>query len=122
MARILIIDDEEVIRRMMRIALEQDGHQVVEASNGTEALQVQQVTPAELVITDMLMPEKDGVEVILALRRGAPQLKVIAMSGGGRFRQTEILDIAQPLGAVASMRKPFTPDTLLQTVKQALAA
>src|SRR5215831_7102565 len=99
MARILVIDDEDPIRRLLRAALEQRGHQVVEARQGKEALDLHRSQPVELVITDILMPEKDGLEVIMALRREAPQLKVIAISGGGRFRQTEALELAEPLGA-----------------------
>lgn len=121
MARILVVDDEDVIRRMLRIALELDGHEVLEASHGKEALRLQQASPAELVITDILMPEKDGLEVIMALRHESPGLKVIAMSGGGRFKQTEALEMAEPLGAVATLRKPFDLGVMLETVKRALS-
>jgi len=122
MARILVIDDEDSIRRMLRIVLEQSGHEVLEAGHGKEALRLQQISPADLVITDLLMPEQDGIEVIMALRLEAPQLKVIAMSGGGRFKQTELLRMAGPLGAIAILRKPFDLDAMLETVRKALAA
>ena len=69
MARILVIDDEDRIRRMLRAALEMEGHEVIEARQGEEALRLHRAAPAELVITDILMPEKDGLEVIVALRR-----------------------------------------------------
>lgn len=122
MARILVVDDEAIIRRMMRTALEQAGHEVVEAQNGEEAIRLQHASPAELVITDMLMPEADGVEVIMELRRQSPELKIIAMSGGGHFGQTETLDVAMPLGAMSTLRKPFRLDVLVETVERALAA
>jgi len=122
MARILVIDDEDVVRHMLRTVLELQGHEVLEAKHGNEALQLQQASPLELVITDILMPEKDGLEVIMALRRQAPKLKVIAMSGGGRFKQIDALETAQLLGAVATLRKPFNLALVVETVKAALAA
>src|SRR2546425_2286112 len=120
MARILVIDDEDVVRHMLCTVLELHGHEVIEASHGKEALKLQQASPPDLVMTDILMPEKDGIEVIMALRREAPGLKVIAMSGGGRFKQVEALDTAKMLGAVATLRKPFDLDVMLETVKQVL--
>src|SRR5437867_11121359 len=121
MARILVIDDEDVVRRMLRTALELQGHEVIEAKQGDEALRVQQTSPPDLVITDIIMPEKDGLEVIMALRRLAPRLKVIAMSGGGRFSQIDALETAEMLGAVATLRKPFNLYAVLETVKNVLA-
>src|SRR5467141_3322602 len=122
MARILVIDDDDQIRRMLRMMLEMKGHEVLEASNGKEGLRLHRATPAELAITDMLMPEMDGVELMLALRREAPRLKIIAMSGGGRYKQAEALDMAEPLGAFASIAKPFGFDAMLDLVTRALAA
>jgi DNA-binding NtrC family response regulator len=122
MAKILIIDDEAVIRRMLRTALEREGHEVLEAHHGEEGIRLQQTMPAELVITDMLMPEMDGVEVIMEMRRQTPGLKIIAMSGGGRFGQTETLDIAKPLGAISTVRKPFRLEVMLETIERVLAA
>ena len=118
MARILVIDDEDGVRRMLRMALELHGHEVLEAADGMQALRLVQQAPVELVITDILMPEKDGLEVIMALRSETPQLKVIAMSGGGRFNQVEALEIAEPLGAIAALRKPFRIDEMLETVEE----
>jgi DNA-binding NtrC family response regulator len=122
MARILVIDDEDQIRKLLRAALEIEGHVVLEARQGDEGLQVLRATPPDLVITDLMMPDMDGLEVIMALRREAPELKVIAMSGGGRHKLTEPLMIAEPLGAFAAVRKPFELDAMLETVKRALAA
>lgn len=122
MARILVIDDEAIIRRMLRTALEREGHEVLEAHHGEEGIRLHQAKPAELVITDMLMPELDGVEVIMEMRRQTPELKIIAMSGGGHFGQTETLDIAKPLGAFSTVRKPFRLEVMLEAVDRALAA
>jgi DNA-binding NtrC family response regulator len=122
MARILVIDDEDHIRRLLRTVLEMEGHQVLEARQGDEGLQVIRTTRPDLVITDVVMPQMDGLEVIMALRREAPELKVIAMSGGGRYKLTEPLLMTEPLGAFASLRKPFEVDAMMETVKRALAA
>ena len=122
MARVLVVDDEDRVRRMLRTALEREGHEVLEAREGNEALRMQQASPAELVITDLIMPDKDGLEVIMALRRDAPGLKIIAMSGGGRFSAMESLQMAEPLGAFAALRKPFQLDVMMETVRKALAA
>lgn len=122
MARILVIDDDDRIRRMLRAALELEGHEVIEAGEGEEALRLHRAAPAELVITDILMPGSDGLEVIMTLRREAPALKVIAMSGGGHFQQMNVLGMAEPLGAFASLRKPFDVDAMIETVRRALAA
>jgi DNA-binding NtrC family response regulator len=122
MARILVIDDDEQIRSVLRRALEGEGHEVLEAGDGTEALRLHRATPADLVITDILMPKKDGLEVLLALRRGSPRLKVIAMSGGGRHGQMTSLEAARPLGAFASLSKPFKLDAMIEAVRRALAA
>src|SRR3954462_13819461 len=122
MARILVIDDEDRIRRMLRSALEMEGHEVLEASHGDEGLRLHRTSPAELVITDIIMPEKNGLEVIMALREEAPELKVIAMSGGGRFMMMKPLQSAEPLGAFATLRKPFELDAMIETVRRALAA
>src|SRR5258705_3245907 len=97
MALILVVDDEDRIRRLLRSALEIEGHDVLEAREGDEALRLQRTTPAELVITDIVMPDKDGFEVISALRQEAPNLKIIAMSGGGWYQLMDTLEIAEPL-------------------------
>ena len=122
MPRILVIDDDATIRRMLHTLLEREGHEILEASNGKEALRLHRVSPVELVITDILMPEMDGLELILALRRQAPDLRVIAMSGGGDSKQHQVLDVAEPFGAFATVRKPFKLDEMLTTVRRALSA
>ena len=84
MARILIIDDEDDLRATLRQMLEQDGHEVSEAANGAHGLELYEKDSPDLIITDVIMPKKEGVETIIALHRSAPNLPIIAISGGGR--------------------------------------
>lgn len=122
MARILVIDDEEPIRRLLSRALAHEGHEVIEAQDGRHALRLLAEAPVELVITDIHVPEQDGLEVIMTVRRGWPRARIIAMSGGGRFLQTEAIQMAEPLGAFGSLRKPFSIDEVREVVTRALAA
>lgn len=122
MARILLIEDEAAFRAVLAKMLVHEGHEVFTASNGREAQLHLDNASFDLVITDVLMPEKDGVEIILSLKRTAPGLKVIAMSGGGRIASGDYLAIAARLGASATLEKPFTRHTLLQTLQSVLPA
>lgn len=122
MARILLIEDEEAFRAVLAKMLVHEGHEVFAAANGREAQHHLDHSSFDLVITDVLMPEKDGVEIILSLKRTAPGLKVVAMSGGGRIASGDYLAIAAKLGASATLEKPFTRDTLLQTLQDVLPA
>src|SRR6267378_6795934 len=83
-ARILVMDDDELLRGALRVALEAAGYEVVEAANGDEGLRLQREQGADLVLVDIFMPERDGLEVIRALRAETPQTKIVAMSGGGQ--------------------------------------
>ena len=120
MARILIIDDDPMIRDILRVTLEREGHEVIEAQHGLEALQHFQTAPADLVITDILMPEKDGLETIRDLRQISPTVKIIAMSGGGRTKRLNLLDAAMHLGAQRTLLKPFTIEEILELVRELL--
>jgi|SRR5579885_2083902 len=122
MARILIIDDDKMILGMLRQVLEHAQHTVVEAPNGDVALRLWRQQPADLIITDILMPEKDGLEVIRELRREYPAAKVIALSGGSRRIHFDALDVAKRFGAVRTLAKPFELKDLLQTVDSVLQA
>jgi CheY-like chemotaxis protein len=119
MPRILIIDDDEDVRFMLRESLEGAGYHVQEAPNGAEALKLCRVAPVDLVITDIFMPEKDGLEFIMELRCRNRLLPIIAISGGGELVRGG-LHIAPKLGATAILPKPFTPDEILGAVKSAL--
>jgi CheY-like chemotaxis protein len=122
MARILIIDDDPNLRRLLARILQSDGHEVIEASNGTDGLARFAAAPPALVITDILMPEKEGIETIRDLRRLAPAVPIIAISGGGVSQKSmKFLDMAAKLGATAALAKPFRPPKLLETVARLLS-
>ena len=117
MARILIIEDEYETRLALRTILESAGHQVTEATNGVEGAQLYTRENPDLVITDIMMPEQDGVETLLALRAENPAVRVIVVTG----EEKEFLHIVEDFGAWATLTKPFDRTTLLNTVLQALA-
>lgn len=120
MARVLIIDDEEFVRITVSQMLERDGHTVLEAADGEMGLEVLRETRVDLVITDILMPNKEGIETILDLREIYPDIKIIAISGGGRIKATTYLDMAKRLGADAVLKKPFEMKELLDAVTACL--
>lgn len=121
MNRILVIDDDDAMRSLLRRTLERAGYLVVEASNGRDALRIVSSAQFQLVVTDLLMPEKDGIEVVLHLRRSYPGLPVIAISGGGRVPAGEYLEMARTLGASEILAKPFDMPVFLKTVERLLA-
>ena len=117
MATILIIDDEEPVRVLLRSALQADGYEVVEAVNGREGLELYRRKPADLVITDILMPELNGLDMLLELTREFLHAKVIAISGAG---EKNVLDVAKLLGARQTFQKPFSMPKLLGAVRYEL--
>lgn len=121
MARILVIDDEELVRAAVRVTLEGAGHQVTEAEDGEEGISRQRERPFDVVITDILMPTKEGIETIMQLRKDFEDLKIIAISGGGRTDNVNYLDLAEKLGAEKTLVKPFTNAELLQSVDECLS-
>jgi YesN/AraC family two-component response regulator len=120
MTYILIIDDDTVTRLSLRRVLEDAGYDVSEAANGREGVRIFQHTHPDLVITDILMPEQDGLEVIQELLRMAPAVKIIAISGGGQYGGFDYLEVAQRLGAQRMLRKPFAPHVVLEAVQALL--
>jgi DNA-binding response OmpR family regulator len=118
MGLILIIDDDDQIRRVLRKTLERDGYDVVDAPNGKEGIKLFRENPADLVITDLIMPEKEGIETIRELRRDFPEVKIIAISGGGRIGPDSYLKMAKGLGAQRTLTKPLDGDELLKTVRE----
>jgi len=114
--RICLIEDDKPLRTVLARFLKQAGYEVVEAEHGRQALQAMELTAAELVITDMIMPEMDGVETIVALRREYPKVKIIAMSGGGLRTADQYLQLAQLLGAQKVFSKPINPQELINTI------
>jgi DNA-binding response OmpR family regulator len=113
MARILIIDDDPSVLSMLRRAVERAGHEVSGAGDGRAGLAQLAAAPFDLVVTDIVMPEMEGIELIGRLRRGYPDLPVIAMSGGGRGLPETYLAAARGMGAASVLIKPFAIDDLL---------
>jgi DNA-binding response OmpR family regulator len=115
--RVLVIDDDSAFRNMLRQFLERAGYQVTVASNGREGLACFQNQGADLVISDILMPEIEGLETIVALRRMQPALPILAISGGGHlFGNTHPLRAAKKLGARMTLTKPFSREVFMQSV------
>lgn len=120
MAKIFVIDDDDLIRTMMVSALRKRGHDVFGASNGNTGLQMAQKDQPDLVITDILMPDKEGIETILELTALYPKLKIIAMSGGGATKNMSFLEMAEKVGAHCTLKKPFKPQTIFDAVDTTL--
>lgn len=110
--QVLLLEDDEIMRPMLTQMIQRLGHEVVAAPNGRIGLDLIRQAPPDLVITDLLMPEMDGIETILKLRQLAPALRVIAISGGGRLSSADYLHMAKRLGAVATLEKPFEREEL----------
>ena len=119
--KILVIDDDEQMRVLLRQVMEWAGHEVVEAADGRAGMLMQRQHGADLVITDLIMPEQEGLETITALRRDYPGLKFIAISGGGRSGPEAYLPAARELGADRVFSKPFDVQELAETVRELLA-
>ena len=115
--RILVIDDEEIVRISCQKCLTPEGYEVDVASNGIEGMQKVQTTKYDLVLTDLKMPEMDGMEVIMKAKESQPGTRVIMMTG---YSTVEHAVKAMRLGAYNFIEKPFTPDTLITAVKEAL--
>jgi CheY-like chemotaxis protein len=121
MAKILVIDDDAAIRRLIIRILKNARHEVVEAVNGLDGIKKFQAQKPDLVITDIVMPDQEGVQTIMDIRNAGSKIGVIAMSGGGFGNAHEYLEIAKELGADAILPKPFRAEQLLALVEQWLA-
>jgi DNA-binding response OmpR family regulator len=120
LARILIIDDEDLLRETIAQVLGDAGFDTREASDGEQGIAEFRKSPSDLVITDILMPTKEGIETIRELRRISSGVKIIAMSGGGNLLKTSYLDVARQLGANVVLKKPFEMRALLDAVNTCL--
>jgi DNA-binding response OmpR family regulator len=120
MGYILIIDDEQPVTAVLRQILGRAGYQTLVATDGKMGMDLYAAHPVDLVITDIMMPERDGVEVIMQLRTRPAGVKILAMSGGGRYGLMDFLDVAEKLGADAIIRKPFTTQQILDQVRSLL--
>ena len=122
MAHILLVDDDDLARFAMREVLTRAGHEVTEAENGALGLSAQASTDFDVIITDIIMPEVEGIEFIIKIREQSPNIPVIAVSGGGRMSETDYLETARDLGANAILAKPFSEDQLNEKVAECLMA
>jgi len=120
MHRILLIEDDEPLRKMIRKVLERAGYEVQEAPNGKIGLKLYSEQPSELILTDLIMPEKEGLETIMEFRRLAAGVKIIAMSGGNRMNPKVNLAMAQKFGAARTLAKPFSHQDILEAVAEVL--
>jgi DNA-binding response OmpR family regulator len=123
MARILLIEDDVRLQRMLKRALVVLGHEVEQAFDGREGMQLCQASPPDLVLTDILMPNQDGLETIRELRRAYPAVRIIAMSGGSRILSgIDALPFAARFGASHVLYKPFSRKELAAALHEALSA
>ena len=122
MAKILVIDDDDATRGVLRELLEEEGHVVMEAADGSSGLQVFRERSADLVVVDIVMPGKNGVTTLGELHMESPQTKIIAISGADPSEALADLPIAWAFGAVRSMQKPLLPSSFLRVVEELLAS
>jgi CheY-like chemotaxis protein len=117
LAKVLLVDDEAGIRTSLGAFLRGCGHEVRVASNGVEAIEALRAAPADVVVTDVNMPDMDGIEIVMALREAADRVCVIVMSGGGLFGAALLLDSAGALGADVTLEKPIDLDALRTAIE-----
>lgn len=120
-ARILVIDDDKQVRLLIRRMLESGGYTVEEATDGDEGMKMYMREPHDLVITDLIMPDKEGLETIRDLRRFNPDIKIIAISGGGSLPANNYLRMAESFGAQRTLNKPFRTEDILDSVRELLS-
>ena len=115
---ILVVDDDLLYRELIGKALNKEGHKATLVENGVEAIRKIKEENFDLMITDILMPEKEGIEIIQEVRETHPDLKIIAISSGGRVGYSSFLRIAEAFGADQSLEKPFNPAQLIEKITQ----
>ena len=120
MPRILVVDDDDALRRLLQRMLVREGHEVTVAANGVNALRLLDTSSFDLVITDLVMPDMEGLQLLRELRTRTSPPKVIAMSGGGRG-SASYLEMAAMFGAAATLAKPFTEQVLATAIERVLA-
>jgi CheY-like chemotaxis protein len=118
--RILVVDDNDQIREMLRLLLEQAAYEVLEAANGKFALKLLKQEQVDVIVTDIIMPEMEGIDLIMAIRSMDPGAKIIAISGGGRVDPHLCLSLADELGADRVLQKPFGKSAILSMVAELL--
>jgi DNA-binding response OmpR family regulator len=119
--QILVIEDDFAVRELILQTLSRAGYQVIAAGDGVEGLSLFREKNPALVITDIVMPQKEGLQTIIELRQESPGVKVIAMSGGGRYCNADYLKLARKFGAARTVSKPFMREEMLTAVRELLA-
>ena len=120
MTQVLLVDDDDLARNTIQLMLERAGYQVRSTGTGREALELCRQALPDLVVTDLIMPETDGLELIQELRKLNPEVRILAISGGGRLNANEYLTVAKKFGAVAILSKPFSNQELREAAEHAL--
>ena len=121
MKHIMVVDDDEAIRNLLKTILEREGYEVSAAADGKEAIRLFRRNPSDLIITDIIMPQQEGLKTISDLRREHPAVRIIAISGGGQYGLGEYLDVATALGADQTFAKPFDRLELVKAVRKLLS-
>ena len=116
--RVLLIDDNEDFRGSLKLCLESEGFEIATAANGKDALQTLEVKPADVVVTDLFMPDKDGIETITELRKRFPGTSIVAISGWTSVGGSDYLRVAREIGAAKTLRKPFDPMELAKLLRE----
>jgi CheY-like chemotaxis protein len=117
-SKILVIDDDELVRLTLTRLLQKVGYDVLQAKNGVAGIEIYKQSRPDIVLTDMLMPDKEGLETISELKRLNPDAKIIAMSGGGQSQNMTFLQLARKVGAGQTINKPVKPVELFEAIKQ----
>ncbi len=120
MQTILLIEDDSQTRKLLRKMLDSAGYNVHEAADGREGVRLFEQEPADLVITDLVMPKQEGIETIRMLKKIVSEVKIIAISGGGRISPENYLSMAEKFGVQISLKKPIKREDLLAAVKEVL--
>src|SRR5204862_4231954 len=115
--RVLVVDDDAGVRNFLRMLLELEGYVVATVGNGIEALESQRQDPAAIVLTDIFMPDGEGMETIVQLRTEFPEVSIIVMSGGGSYRGVDYLQLVRELAAVRELQQPFAPQDLIHALR-----
>lgn len=118
--KILIIEDDASVRNVLNTILKKQGFNVFVAENGKEGAEIFAENSPDLVVTDIIMPEQDGIGFIMNAKQKQPDLKIIAISGGGRITASDHLKVAKGLGANVTLTKPFDPKELIDEIKKLL--
>lgn len=122
MTRVLIADDDQDLRAALRAALELEGYEVEAVPNGERAMRAHEKRPADVLVTDLFMPERDGFETLRHFRARHPGVWIVVISGWKRWQKTDYLAAARHAGADVVLRKPFTPRDLLEKLQERIAS